>query len=157
SYGTVDMICIGLCLLILIRAWYRGIFAQLYSVVSMILSIVLTYQLYQPFYQWFYAESGSFLSTRGIQGALILYCILRLLFFLIGRLIRSGKKKGVLSFVNRMAGLALGLVEVVCLVSIWMSVCDSGLIRNGKEYKEQSIFSHIGTLPGMQQENSNGK
>lgn len=156
-FPVVDIIVTIVFGLILYRAYRRGVFSQIYNMISIVLSFGFTIWLYKPFGQWLLAENFNIIKPNGFRWVAIVYVVFRLLFVLVGKTIFSKKKKGLLSSVDHLFGLCLGLVEVYFVLTFWLFLCGLPVIKNGDAYRKQSFYSHVPTMVQTMKENVDGK
>ena len=155
-FPMVDGIVTLVLGLILFRAYRRGIFSQIYNMISIVCSFGLTIWFYKPLGQWLLAENFNIIQPKGFRWVVIVYVITRILFVLVGKTILKRKKKGILSMVDRLIGLCLGLVEVYFVLTFRLFLCGLPVIENGNAYRQQSFYSHVPTMVRTMKENVNG-
>lgn len=144
-----DLILFIISILLLIHAYRKGLFAQIFGVVAMIVSFIAAWFLYA-----YLAENFTLVHTalfsKGLNQLLWFFiaCIACRLFLSLCRFLlkKKDKKMTPLSFMNHMGGLLIGLLEVCIFIQCWFSFCSLPFIENGKTYKENSYIAKGSTL-----------
>lgn len=145
SYFIFYDLFIGLLLiLILLRAYKNGLFAQVFGVLSFLFSFLCAYFFYSHFASKF-TIIHSALFSEGLNQLAWFFLLLigfkvffTLLYFFYKK--TKKKKKTPLSLLNHMGGLVLGLIEAYLFIQCFVFFCDLPFVENGTQYKEESLI-----------------
>ena len=137
----VDTIVLVLGVYICLMGYKKGVLAQIVRMLCTIFSVYLIFRFYTPLVEWL--EANSFKQVWiWILGIII---VTRVGLFCIFRLIYPSRKKGILPFFDHIVGLLFGIIEVSFLLSFWVSICQTRLVKNGQTYLDNSAIKPIYT------------
>ena len=138
----LDSIFVLFTILFLIRGYHKGFVVRLYSLLSIILSFWLSGL-------WVASQTGDiswlgFLQHVGMYW--IAFGVIRIGFYIIGIWIKPMLKGAIrwipiVSMLDRILGLCISMVELVCIIYIALLFCTSSVFRNGKEVIADSTIT----------------
>lgn len=147
-FAVYDFVLVIISLIILIHAFQKGFLRQLLGFISTILSFVGAWAFYDAASQAYPLVHLSSLIDDPLNKLLwflLLLVGIRLvvgLFVFIFRASKPKKKMSPLSFLNHLAGLGLGIMEVSCVFFLWMAFCQMPFVTNGDTYIQHSVVIH---------------
>lgn len=143
AYFRTDLIVLTIVVFVCIRAYRKGVLATIYGMFSVVLSFIFAVQLYEPITSLLGENDSQLFSGQGLRMLVLIFVGFRILFFVLGRMWKAGSKKGVISLADHLVGLGLGVIEAYIIVSMWMFVCTLPIIKNGDDYRKQSVLLPI--------------
>jgi membrane protein required for colicin V production len=138
--NTMDWIFVGLVVILAIRCFVRGFVEEILSVASVVGGIFAALLLYRPAGALLKDKLGVSLVPE-VLGFLIVFLLAFLVVKLIERLVTEGLEASKLERADRVAGLFLGMVEGLLLVSVVLVIMSILPFAGLKKNLEGSAFA----------------
>lgn len=149
-YTTYIIILAVIGLFTLYRAYKKGFFFQLLDVAASIGIIIYSFQNCSKFADQFplYKENEAVMKYVNIVLWFVLaYIILRILYYFVEAILKwiskTIFKNRALKLVNRLLGLAVGLVKVFIIYSIVCLMCLLPIVKNGNDFVNSTPLIYI--------------
>lgn len=149
-FKTYDLVLAIVMIVILFRSYQKGLILQLWGIASTIGSLLGAYFLYASMTKTYPLFDVPLIGTAdtmvsGFLWFVLLFIGLKWIFFIFQRIFQAsiGKAPKPLSVVNHLAGLGIGLIEVIIILNLWISFCGLPLVKNGDSYIESSQWTQI--------------
>lgn len=154
-YFLIQMISIIFLIGMMVFGYRKGLLMKLVSLVSfiviiMIAKILAPYLAFIPLFPkaWLplsSTEVGSFLfkQVNIMIWFIFIIIILKLSMLIIKPFMKMISKIPIISIVNKILGMLLGLLEAILILFIVVIICKTPLVENGEEYVTTGVLSPI--------------
>ena len=147
-FAIYDFILVLISFFILLHAFQKGFLRQLLDLVATILSFAGAWWFYDDLSQAYPLVHVYRLIDDPLNNLLwfvLLIIGIRIflrLFIYLFHASRPKRKMNALSFMNHVAGLGIGFVQVGCIFFLWTAFCQLPFIENGDTYVQHSVVIH---------------
>lgn len=146
-FEIMDIAIVIFCAIILIRSYQKGLIRKIYDIVTIVASYFVAFHFCGTFAQRYSLANFNIIGFGTIFDSVawfvILFIIAKIVFAFIGLIFHGKRKKGALSFINQLAGLAFGAVEVFVILVLLIELFSSGLFYNGSSYVNQGVLNQV--------------
>lgn len=146
-FEIMDIAIVIFCAIILIRSYQKGLVRKIYDIITVVASFFVAFHFCETLAQRYPFGNLNFVGFEMVMDRVlwfvILFIVTKIIFAFIGMIFHGKRKKGTLSFLNQLGGLAFGAVEVLVILVLLIELFSSGLFYNGSEYVNQGVLNQV--------------